>query len=244
MTLSYTPSMAAEKRFHGKLSEDYQLFRKARAHWDELERQVGAAIGRHRGTNGTTYTAVELGCGTGFTTAAILKHRPHVRLTALDNEEQMVAQARRNLRAWKGSVKVVRADALSFLSRLRAGTVDAVGTKFTLHNLERGYRDRVMRQIYRVLKPGGLFVNADKYALEGRRQAAELRAQMNRYFDVLVPLGRHDLYTEVVAHYMTDEDEAHVLREARAVRDMKRLGFRDVRRTLRRGMDAVYLALK
>lgn len=239
--------MNGEKRFHGKLSTEYRLFKRARPQWDELERQIGAAIACHRPSKATgPLEVVELGCGTGFTTAAILAARPNVRLSTVDNEGQMVAQARRNLRSWirAGNVKVAQADALSHLVRRRTGSTDAVASMFTLHNFERGYRQRVLRQIYRVLKPGGVFVNADKYAVDARAQAKVLREQMIRYFDVLVPIGRHDLFHEVVAHYMSDEDEAHIMKETDAVRAMRRLGFRSIRRPFRRGMDAVYLAKK
>ena len=239
--------MKGEKRFHGKLSTEYRLFKRARPQWDELERQIGAAIARQRPMKAAgPLVVVELGCGTGFTTAAILAARPDVSLSTVDNEGQMVAQARRNLRSWirAGTVKVTQADALSHLVRRRTGSVDAVASMFTLHNFERRYRGRVLRHIYRVLKPGGVFVNADKYAKGTRDQAKVLREQLIRYFDVLVPIGRHDLFNEVVAHYMSDEGEAHVMKEADAVRAMRRLGFRSIRRPFHRGMDAVYLAHK
>jgi tRNA A58 N-methylase Trm61 len=116
---------------------------------------IGAAIVRHRpGGSACPLEVVELGCGTGFTTAAILAARPGVRLSTVDNEGQMVSQARRNLRSW-----------------IRAGIVK-------------------------------------------------------------------------VAHYMSDEDEAHIMKEAEAVRAMRCLGFRSIRRPFRRGMDAAYLVKK
>jgi ubiquinone/menaquinone biosynthesis C-methylase UbiE len=239
--------MATEKRFHGKLSAEYKLFKRARPQWDELERQVGAAIARHRPrAESGPLRVVEIGCGTGFTTAAILAARPGVRIEAVDNEGQMVSQARRNLRAWTRdkAVRILQADALSYLARQPAASADAVASMFTLHNLERSYRARVLRHIHRVLKPGGIFVNADKYARGARAQAQVLREQMIRYFDVLIPLGRHDLFQEVVAHYMGDEDAARVMKETEAVRDLRRLSFRSIRRPFRRGMDAVYVALK
>ena len=234
-----------ERRFHGKLSADYVLFKRARAHWDELEQQVGRAIARH-GRGRGPMTVLDLGCGTGFTAAAILARSPKTRLIALDNEPQMTRQASKNLREWvrAGLVLVKRADALSWLRRARTGSLDAVGSVFTIHNLERGYRSRLLREIRRALKPGGLFVNADKYALAPKPQAKVLRAQIARYFDVLVPLGRHDLFDEVVRHYMADEGPDRVMRESDSVRELRALRFSSNRRVFRRGMDAVYLAVK
>lgn len=234
--------MAANRWFQGKLNKEDQLFRRAIPHSSELERHVSQAV-KCQGP-GMRLEVLELGCGTGFATAAILRRRSGVSLTALDHDPRSLAQARRNLRSWEGSVKFVRADILSYLARARAASVDAVASKFTLHNLERSCRGKVLRHIHRVLKPGGLFVNADKFALEGPAHAAVLRAQMIRYLDLFLPLGRRDLLQEALNHTLVDEDETRVMRERQALRDMRRLGFRAIRRVFRGGMEAVYLATK
>lgn len=234
--------MAANRWFHGTLNAEDQLFRRARPHCDELERLVGEAVKRHEPKR--RIDVLELGCGTGFTSAAILRRRTNLRLMSVDNDPKMIAQARLNLRPWAKTLKLVRNDVLSHLARMPTSSVDAVATKFTLHNLERSYRDKVLPHIHRVLKPGGLFVNADKYALERLPQAAVLREQLIRYFDVFIPLGERVMFQETVAHYMDDENEAHVMRERQALRDMRRLGFRAIKRVFRRGMDAVYVATK
>jgi tRNA (cmo5U34)-methyltransferase len=235
--------MASNNWFQGKLNKEDQLFRRAIPHSGELERHISEAIKLHEPKR--RLEVIELGCGTGFSSAAILRRRRSgLSLTALDNDPRSLAQARRNLRPWAGSVKIVRGDILSFLSRRRTASVDAVASKFTLHNLEGPYRGKVLRHIHRVLTPGGLFVNADKYALEGRAHTAVVREQMIRYLDLFLPLGRRDLLQEALDHTLFDEDESRVMREGEALRDMRRIGFRSIKRVFRRGMDAVYLATR
>jgi ubiquinone/menaquinone biosynthesis C-methylase UbiE len=234
--------MAANIWHQGKLNSEDHLFRIAIPHSNELERHVSEAVKRLWPKR--RLEVIELGCGTGFSTAAILRRRSNIALTALDNDPCSLAQARRNLRPRAGSIKFVRADLLSYLSRRPTASVDAIVGKFTLHNLNRSRRTGVLRHIHRVLKTGGLFANADKYALEGRAHAAEVRKQMIAYLDLFLPLGRRDLLQEALEHTLVDEDESRIMRERQAVRDMRRLGFRTIKRVFRRGMDAVYLATK
>jgi ubiquinone/menaquinone biosynthesis C-methylase UbiE len=234
--------MPANRWFQGRLNQEDQLFRRAIPHSDEMERQLSESVRRHWPKK--RLNVVELGCGTGFSTAAILRRRPGLNLTGLDNDPPSLAQARLNLRPWGKAVTLVKTDVLSYLTRARTSSVDAVASKFTLHNFERSYRGKVLRHIHRVLRPGGLFVNADKYALEGRAHTSVVRQQMIRYLDLFLPLGRRDLLQEALDHTLLDENEARLMRERQALQDMGRLGFQAIRRVFRRGMDAVYVARK
>lgn len=230
-------------RWHqGTLNKEDQLFRRAIPHNDQLEIKLSQAVKRH--LPGKRLDVLELGCGTGFSTAAILRARPGVRLTGVDNDARSLAQARLNLRPWAKSLKIVKADALSYISKARSASVDVVASKFTLHNFEAPYRSQVLRHIRRVLKPGGLFVNSDKYALEGAAHVAQVRRQMIHYLDLFLPLGRRDLLREALDHTLHDEAPSRVMRERQAVREMRKLGFRAVKRVFRGGMEAVYLASK
>ena len=234
--------MSANRWFQGRLNQEDQLFRRAIPHSGELERHISDAVHRHAPRR--RIEVVELGCGTGFATAAILRRRSSLSLTAVDHDPLSLVQARRNVRPWAKAVKFVRADLLAFLARRPPASVDAVASKFTLHNLEHPHRDKVLCQIHRVLKPGGVFVNADKYALEGSAHEAELRKIMITYVDLFLPLGRRGLLQEALDHTLHDEGETRVMRERQALRDMRRIGFRGIKRAFRRGMDAVFLATR
>jgi SAM-dependent methyltransferase len=138
-----------------------------------------------------------------------------------------------------GRLKIVLDDGLHFLTNQPSHAFDIIASGYVLHNLIGDYRARLYDEIWRVLAPSGLFVNADKYAqtVEAHREA--LRWQLNSFFDVFVTRQRYDLLREWVLHYVEDEAAGRVMPEADAIRRLNDLGFADVRIACRRYMDAV-----
>jgi SAM-dependent methyltransferase len=135
-------------------------------------------------------------------------------------------------------------DALHFLTNQPSHAFDIIASGYVLHNLIGDYRARLYDEIWRVLAPSGLFVNADKYAqtVEAHREA--LRWQLNRFFDVFVPRQRYDLLREWVLHYVEDEAADRVMPEADAIIRLELLGFANVNTVYRKHMDAVLVARK
>jgi SAM-dependent methyltransferase len=167
-------------------------------------------------------------------------------VTGVDNEPKMIKKARERLTADRssGRLKIVLDDTLHFLTNQPSHAFDIIASGYVLHNLIGNYRARLYDEIWRVLAPSGLFVNADKYAqtVEAHREA--LRWQLNRFFDVFVPRQRYDLLREWVLHYVEDEAAGRVMPEADAITRLNDLGFADVRIAYRRYMDAVLIAHK
>jgi trans-aconitate 2-methyltransferase len=96
-------------------------------------------------------TVLDLGCGTGLVTAALLERLPRGRLVALDLSAAMAREARARLTADRALV--VRADALAL--PLRA-SLDAVFSTATLHWVLD--QDALARQLFAALRPGGRLV--------------------------------------------------------------------------------------
>jgi ubiquinone/menaquinone biosynthesis C-methylase UbiE len=167
-------------------------------------------------------------------------------VTGVDNEPKMIKKARKRLTAdlSSGSLKIVLDDALHFLTDQPSHAFDIIASGYVLHNLIGDYRARLYDEIWRVLAPSGLFVNADKYAQTGEAHREALRWQLHRLFDVFVPRQRYDLLREWVLHYVEDEAADRVMPEADAITRLNDLGFADVRIAYRRYMDAVLIAHK
>ena len=236
----------AERRFRGALSNEYALIRKALPHCDDLQRHIRAAVAAYRASHGPI-RVIEIGCGTGVTSEAILSARTDLTLTALDNEVRMVRQAVRRLKKPIAArrCQVLCVDALAHLRRLPARSVDLVASALTLHNMNRSYRDRVHQQIFRVLKPRGLFVNADKLAPDDDRQRfVELGKALSWFFKAFVPAGRYDLLREWVLHNVADQGPDRVMKEKATMASLKKIGFTPIRLSARYNMEAVLHARK
>ena len=105
-----------------------------------------------------------LDLGTGRSIAArMLERFPKCRVVALDTDPVLLRVGEGALRAFKGRTTWILADLRErdWTSQLPAGSFDAVVSSLALHWLE----EREIREVYRgvraLLRPGGLFINAD-----------------------------------------------------------------------------------
>ena len=100
---------------------------------------------------------LDLGTGTGALAEALLAHDRVGAVEALDIDPEMLAQARLRLTRFGTRARVRRG---SFEAPLPP--CDAVATSLALHHVPTMARKRrLYARIYRALRPGGVFVNAD-----------------------------------------------------------------------------------
>ncbi len=218
--------------FSGVLGEDYDLLKHICPTAIEMSHLVGSTIKGY--TSATTrsgaapLTVIELGCGTGITTLSLLSARSDILITAIDNEPTMLNQAKKSLADYVKSERLsfLEEDALSALSMLPDNSVDIIASAYTLHNFLNDYRNEVLEQCYRVLIPGGLFINGDRYGLDDiSAHTALIQQEVSQYFKVLTALKRIDLLEHWIVHLFSDESQNHCMRESAAIRQMVTCGF-------------------
>ncbi len=103
--------------------------------------------------------ALDIGCGTG-TFATLLKQRyPAAEVIGLDPDPKVLARAKRKAERARVPVRFDRgfADGLEY----PAATFDAIFSSFMFHHLEAGVREKTLREVHRVLKPGASFYLLD-----------------------------------------------------------------------------------
>jgi tRNA (cmo5U34)-methyltransferase len=150
---------------------------------------------------------LDLGAGTGLMSEAVLDRYPQAELVLLDGAAEMLAQAAERLRGKRATR--VHAD---LREALPDGPFDAVVSALAIHHLEHADVRGLLGRIHAVLRPGGVFVNAEHVTgsspwLEGVyrrlwRQAclgagalaeeiagAEQRMEMDRSSDIVRQLG-------------------------------------------------------
>ncbi|MFF4650712.1 class I SAM-dependent methyltransferase [Streptomyces sp. NPDC001380] len=137
------------------------------------DRLVGANPGYHRHLRlaagrlglpdgGRGLEVLDLGCGTGASTAALLRAAPHARITAADASEGMLRQAR--AKHWPEQVRFVHSPAERLAEAGVTGPFDAVFAAYLVRNT--ADPDAVLGSVRGLLRPGGRLV-VHEYTLTG-----------------------------------------------------------------------------
>lgn len=107
---------------------------------------------------------LDVGCGNGVLSAAVMERHPGSRATLVDFSEPMLEAARSNLAPFGERCRIARADLSSeeWSASIREdGPFDAVVSGFAIHHLTDERKRALYREIFGLLKPGGMFVNSD-----------------------------------------------------------------------------------
>jgi SAM-dependent methyltransferase len=109
------------------------------------------------------FIALDLACGPGSISQRLLARFPGARAVALDVDPVMVALGREALGTVDGRLRWVEADLADpgWVDALGEAQVDAVLSSTALHWLAPDELARVYRELGRLLRPGGVFLNAD-----------------------------------------------------------------------------------
>ncbi len=233
--------------FSGVIGEDYEMLKLLSPLAVEMSRLVGETVRDCRDVSGQHMDVVELGGGTGITTLALLTAQDAIHVLSVDNEPVMQNQAQQHLQTFhdQGKLTFCNDDALGALGKLPTNSVDAVASAYTLHNFLCGYRQEVIAEIFRVLKPGGCFVNGDRYALDDiDLHTRTTQTEVGRYFRVLIEANKLALLEHWIVHLFSDESENHIMRETPALQQLANAGFVDIQLRNRCEVNALVSARK
>ncbi len=240
-------SNQAERLFSGPIGAEYEMLKHFCPAAAAMSVRVGEFVASLPAAPGRPLDLFEIGCGTGVTTRALLERRQDVTITAVDNEPTMLSQARDNLSSFvdQGRVRLVEADALSGLLDLASASVDLVASAYAMHNFLDGYRTQALAEIFRVLRPGGLFLNGDRYGLDDAGEHTRLTQDEARsYFKAFSAIGRYDLLEQWIIHLFSDESADHLMRLGPALTKMREIGFDPVDAPFRDGVNTLLTAAK
>ena len=235
-------------RFSGAIGEEYELFKLACPHFDELEGGIGDLIKEHyQSSSKETISALEIGCGPGYTTDIILSGDKRIKVTAVDNEPVMIKQAGECLDDYinDGRVELFLEDGLEHLRKITSNSYDFFASAFTLHNFKQEYRQEVLQEIFKILKPEGLFLNADKYAIADTvEHQKHVDWQVEQFKEKYESIGRPDLRDEWITHFLADDKPEFIMKEQESIDAMQKIGFRNVYISYRMQGEALMVAFK
>ncbi len=252
--------MTSRDRYGGR---EYILLKKITPHYKFYQNLVGLTLASHFANakpNGSI-KVLEIGCGDGYTSRILLDSDPRVSLTAVDISRERLSLVMENFGAElsSGRLRIVLSDALTLMELMADRTYDAFASAATLHNFDKRYRANVISQTARLLKPGGLFINADKFAVDDpleHAQHLQWSLDMLNQFDRLniselkasgFPITRADLLQLKQTwhdHFLEDEKPDIIQHERAAIASLIQSGFVDIRVIFRAQVDAVLTAVR
>ncbi|MFF4243211.1 class I SAM-dependent methyltransferase [Streptomyces sp. NPDC001822] len=131
---------------------------------------------------GTGLRVLDVGCGTGASTRALLRAAPYARITAVDASEGMLARARS--KRWPANVRFLHRSAEDLSTTDDDGTYDAVFAAYLFRNVTDP--GTVLEAMRALLRPGGRML-AHEYSLSGSPAHRTLWNSVCR--GVIVPAG-------------------------------------------------------
>jgi tRNA (cmo5U34)-methyltransferase len=178
---------------------------------------------------------LDLGGGTGALSAAVLDGLPGVRVTVLDVDPAMLAEARRRLLRFGDRVAFQEG---SFLDQLPAA--DAVVASLALHHVhELSVKTELYRGICDTLSPRGVFLNLDAAVSEGTTLAALM---FDRW---AARMGDHGITdAEARRHFAAWAKEDRYFPLDVELRAMREAGFDEVECVWRRALSAITCGLR
>jgi tRNA (cmo5U34)-methyltransferase len=146
---------AASAAFSAHAGEYTSLRRRLVPGFDAFYGAAVAALGPL--AEGALERILDLGAGTGLLTAAVADAYPDARFELLDGSPEMLAEAQQRL-----GERVVAVHVKDMAGELPAGPFDAVVSALAIHHLEDDDKRLLFQQVHDVLRPGGVFVNAEQ----------------------------------------------------------------------------------
>jgi tRNA (cmo5U34)-methyltransferase len=109
---------------------------------------------------------LDLGCGYGDATYAALLKVPDSSAVLIDFSDEMLRRARERFRS-NQKIKLIKYNLNEGIpNNLKPASFDAVISCFALHHIDFERRIPLYIEINNVLKPGGIFVNGDRFVEE------------------------------------------------------------------------------
>lgn len=164
---------------------------------------------------------LDLGCGTGASTAALLDVAPQAQITAVDASAEMLAHARR--KTWPSTVTFVQADAQDLDHARITGPYDGILAAYLLRNLTD--RNAALRRYRTLLRPGAP-ISVHEYSVRDQARSQAVWTAVS--WGVIIPMGMlrtgsGDLY-RYLWRSVLDFDGVEAFTER-----MTAVGFEDVR---------------
>ena len=159
----------------------WQLYRKVIQHDYMYHREITAKVANYLACYAPAHQLilVDLGCGDASMALPLLPAIRFSKYIGCDLSESALAVAREQLDAQRISYQLFNEDMHTTIAHLEEASVDVVFSSFAMHHLDPLNKEEMVRQAYRILKPGGRFILVDVFR-EGQESRDETLTHYNQ----------------------------------------------------------------
>lgn len=132
--------------------------------------QIAVRLMRHFGVAPRRF--IDLGCGDGYLARVVLNANPGAQAILVDHSDAMLERARKAMQPYP-AVQLLHKDlADPLLSWAEPQSVELVIAGYSIHHLPHERKHSLYREIFAVLKAGGMFINIEHVASASPRVEA------------------------------------------------------------------------
>lgn len=207
-----------------------------------LRKEVAALLHEHIKETPESLV-LEIGCGSGETTEYIVRQNNNMQLVALDNNKLMIEGLQNKFQEEIRLQQVIPLceNIFSYMPSIPDGHFHGITSSWTIHNFSRKERFSLLNEIYRTLKPGGIFVNMDKYVDDDSQKEQESFDAVASYMKL--HLESH-LAEMIINHEEEDRHQDIIMRQQESLHEMNGIGFKKITFHTRIGREVVMSCVK
>ncbi len=186
---------------------------------------------------------LEIGPGFGEMTEMILKS-VSANMTLVEADKNALDDLSAKFESFKDKLTMINADATVWIKDQPNESFDIFTASWVIHNFTVAEREVFLKEVARILKPGGLFIIFDKVLPDDKTELETYwQASLDRLSD-LDRLGKTDLKNEMIEHEKRDMDPTMAWYEKDILEDMKGINLRESKILFRDERDVVFSAIK
>jgi tRNA (cmo5U34)-methyltransferase len=154
---------------------------------------------------------LDLGCGEGLLSAAILEQYPEAQGVLLDFSEPMLDSAREELRKYSSSLVFVNSDYSdpSWVNSVKASApFDVIASGFSIHHQPDDRKKSLYIEIYNLLRAGGMFINLDQVSPRTKWIASIWKSYfVDHLYEVSLKRGSGKSREQISSEFSADLDK-------------------------------------
>lgn len=194
-------------------------------------------------TEDTPVEILEIGPGYGDTTELILDSVPTY-MALVEADPDTCTLLEHKFKKYSDQITIIEGDAIEWIKVQPDESYDAFTASWVVHNFPKEQREEFLKEIHRILRPGGLCIMFEKVVPDDAQERERLWQIGMKRLEGLDTIGRPDLRQDMVDHEIRDNNEPFVWHEKELLETMEKFDFQQNKIIMRNERDIVFSSIR